>query len=267
MNLKPAPATGSARLLPLALGLALSPHLRGWAPPSPRPVCSPRPTRTSSGVYWAKSVPDPREADGRLGPALPPRRRQEDGRRRPGRPSRPRPRPSTEPGTCACPSACRGPTPPLPDPGLSVPEQTTIFFEENRQVHVWRASCPSTDSEFWDPYHGRQHRQVGRRHPGHRQPQLQRRGLPRRPPSIPHSDKLKVVQQLRKIDGGKQLEVVTTVSTPTCSPSRGRPLRLRPPRRRDQDQAGSAASRLAATSRRSSGSRSRQSFRGTPGLQ
>ena len=31
---------------------------------------------------------------------------------------------------------------------------------------------------------------------------------------IPHSDKLKVVQRLRRIDGGKQLEVVTTVEDP-----------------------------------------------------
>jgi len=34
---------------------------------------------------------------------------------------------------------------------LSVPEQTTIFFEENRQVHVMRYLPEHHDSEFWDP--------------------------------------------------------------------------------------------------------------------
>jgi hypothetical protein len=97
---------------------------------------------------------------------------------------------------------------------LSTPGQTTFFFEENRQVHQARYIPQHHKDDFWDPsYMGDSIAKwqgdtlvVDSRN-FNDEILLDASG-------IPHSEKLKVTQKVRKIDGGKALEVVATVEDP-----------------------------------------------------
>ena len=97
---------------------------------------------------------------------------------------------------------------------LSVPEQTTIFFEENRQVHQLRYIPEHHKDDFWDPSymgdtiaHWEGDTLLADSRNFIDESFLDASG-------VPHSDKLKVLQKIRKINGGKQLEVVATVDDP-----------------------------------------------------
>jgi hypothetical protein len=97
---------------------------------------------------------------------------------------------------------------------ISSPGVTTIMFEENRQVAVVRELPEHHDPEFWDPsYMGDS---IGKWE-GDTYVVDSRNFIDEvflDDSLIPHGEKLKVVQRIRKLDGGKQLEVVTTVTDP-----------------------------------------------------
>jgi hypothetical protein len=97
---------------------------------------------------------------------------------------------------------------------VSTPTQTTVFFEEKRQVHQIRYLDKHHDTELWDPSymgdaigHWEGDTLVVDTNNFNDESYLDATGLP-------HSDKLRVIERLRKINGGKQLEVTTTVDDP-----------------------------------------------------
>ncbi len=97
---------------------------------------------------------------------------------------------------------------------LSVPQQTTFFFEENRQVHQLRYLPEHHKDDFWDPSymgdsiaHWEGDTLVADTRNFNDESYLDATG-------IPHGEKLKVISKIRKLDGGKQLEVVATIEDP-----------------------------------------------------
>lgn len=101
-----------------------------------------------------------------------------------------------------------------PIQALSTPDQTTLFFEENRQVSVMRYIPKHHDPEVWGPFymgdtiaHWEGDTLVADSRNFIDEVMLDASG-------VPHSDKLRVVQRFRKLNGGKQLEVVATVEDP-----------------------------------------------------
>ena len=101
-----------------------------------------------------------------------------------------------------------------PIQALSTPDQTTLFFEENRQVSVMRYIPKHHDPDVWGPFymgdtvaHWEGDTLVADSRNFIDEVMLDASG-------VPHSDKLRVVQRFRKLNGGKQLEVVATVEDP-----------------------------------------------------
>lgn len=97
---------------------------------------------------------------------------------------------------------------------LSIPEQTTFFFEENRQVHQLRYIPQHHKDDFWDPSymgdtiaHWEGETLVADSRNFNDEILLDASG-------IPHSEKLRVMQKIRKLPGGNQLEVVATIEDP-----------------------------------------------------
>jgi len=97
---------------------------------------------------------------------------------------------------------------------MTIPSQTVFFFEENRQVHHLKYAAKHNDPEFWDPSymgdtiaHWEGDTLVADTTNFNDESYLD-------PSGIPHSDKLRVGQRIRKINGGKQLEVVATIEDP-----------------------------------------------------
>ncbi len=97
---------------------------------------------------------------------------------------------------------------------VTSPLQTTVFFEESRQVHQLRYLAKHHDPDLWDPSymgdaiaHWEGDTLVVDTNNFNDESYLDATGLP-------HDDKLRVIEKIRKIKGGKQLEVVTTVDDP-----------------------------------------------------
>ena len=197
------------RLVPLTLGLALSASAAGAALAQAGLVPA---NQDLSGVYWAKSIPTHvKPMDGSALPYTAAGRKMAAELQASVKadPALDRAR-----HMCLPAGVPRAYATAYPIQILSVPDVTTILFEENRQVHVARHLPEHHDSEFWDPsYMGDSIAKwdgdtlvIDSRNFNDE--------VFLDDSIVPHSDKLKVIQRLRKIDGGKQLEVVTTVEDP-----------------------------------------------------
>ncbi len=196
------------RLAPLALGLGLAASAAGGAfaqglVPADKDL---------SGVYWAKSVPAQiKPMDGSALPYTAAGRKMAAELQASVKAD---PTLNRVKHMCLPSGVPRAYATAYPIQILSVPEATTILFEENRQVHVARHLPEHHDSEFWDPsYMGDSIAKwegdtlvIDSRNFNDE--------VYLDDSIVPHSDKLKVIQRLRRIDGGKQLEVVTTVTDP-----------------------------------------------------
>lgn len=97
---------------------------------------------------------------------------------------------------------------------LTIPTQTLFFFEQNRSNHHLKYNPKHNDPEFWDPSymgdtiaHWEGDTLVADTTNFNDESYLD-------PSGIPHSDKLRVGQRIRRINDGKQLEVVVTVEDP-----------------------------------------------------
>ncbi len=206
--------TNHVRLLSLSLGVALAASAAGGA------LAQTAPAQTGlvpanqdlSGVYWAKSVPAQiKPMDGSALPYTAAGRKMAAELQASVKAD---PTLDRAKHMCLPEGVPRAYATPYPIQILSVPELVSILFEENRQVHVARFLPEHHDSEFWDPSY------MGDSIAKWEGDTLviDSRNFNEEvfldDSIVPHSDKLQVVQRLRRIDGGKQLEVTTTVTDP-----------------------------------------------------
>lgn len=98
---------------------------------------------------------------------------------------------------------------------VQTPNGVSVLYEENRQVHLLRNLPKHFDSELWDPsYMGESIAHwdgdtlVADTVNFNDDTMLDATGLP-------HSDKLKVTEKLHLLDGGRRLQVETTIDDPT----------------------------------------------------
>jgi len=196
-------------LVSLALGLCLSACAVGAAQAQPALVPA---NQDLTGVWWAKSVPGQIRPTG--GAALP--------YTAAGRKMAAKLQADLKSGEvvdrarhmCLPKGLPRAFATAYPIQVLSIPDQTTFFFEENRQVHQLRYIPTHHKDDFWDPSymgdtiaHWEGDTLVADSRNFNEEIMLDASG-------VPHGEKLKVVQKIRKLDGGKQLEVVATVEDP-----------------------------------------------------
>jgi hypothetical protein len=197
------------RLLPLALGLGLSVSAFGAASAQTGLVPA---SQDLSGVYWAKSAPiQIKPMDGSALPYTAAGRKMAAELQASVKADKAFDRARH---MCLPEGVPRAYATAYPLQIISVPDLTTILFEENRQVAVIRHLPEHHDSEFWDPsYMGDSIAKwegdtlvVDTRNFNEE--------VFLDDAFIPHSDKVKVVQRIRRINDGKQLEVVATVTDP-----------------------------------------------------
>jgi hypothetical protein len=196
------------RLLPLALGLGLSAAAFGAGAQTGMVPAN----QDLSGVYWAKSAPaHVKPMDGSALPYTAAGRKAAAEAQASAKADKAFDRAKY---MCLPRGVPRAYATAYPFQILSVPEQTTIMFEENRQVHVIRHLPEHHDSEFWDPsymgdsiakWEGDTYVVDSR---NFNEEVFLDDAL------VPHSDKLKVIQRIRRVNDGKQLEVLTTVTDP-----------------------------------------------------